>query len=111
MNPGAGRLRGESCTLRPRASRGTGHRGKKKRGKSPKRLTNSRARDSYAALSPPHTFVGVVGMFRTIGAPSPQASGRFSYTFRSWSDGGAQTHTITTPAAGTTYTASFKKGK
>ena len=50
-------------------------------------------------------------MFRTIGAPSPQAAGRFSYTFRSWSDGGAQTHTITTPAAGTTYTASFKKGK
>ena len=62
-------------------------------------------------VSTPHTFVGVVGMFRTIGAPSPQASGRFSYTFRSWSDGGAQTHTITTPAVNTTYTAAFKKGK
>ena len=62
-------------------------------------------------VSAPHTFVGVVGMFRTIGAPSPQALGRFSYTFRSWSDGGAQNHTITTPAVNTTYTASFKKGK
>jgi hypothetical protein len=62
-------------------------------------------------VSTPHTFVGVVRTFRTIGAPSPQASGKFRYTFRSWSDGGAQTHTITTPAAGTTYTASFKKGK
>ena len=62
-------------------------------------------------VAAPHTFVGVVGMQRAIGAPSPQTVGRFNYTFRSWSDGGAQTHTITTPAANTTYTASFKKGK
>ena len=59
----------------------------------------------------PSTFTGVVGMVRTIGAPSPQVRGKFTYTFRSWSDGGAQTHDITTPAANTTYSVSFTKSK
>ena len=59
----------------------------------------------------PSTFTGVVGMVRTIGAPSPQVRGEFTYTFRSWSDGGAQSHDITTPAANTTYSASFTKSK
>lgn len=59
----------------------------------------------------PLTFTGVVGMIRTIGVPSPQTVGNFTYRFRSWSDGGAQTHDITTPAANTTYSASFKKSK
>jgi hypothetical protein len=36
----------------------------------------------------PSTFTAVVGMVRTIGAPSPQVRGKFTYTFRSWSDGG-----------------------
>ncbi|HEX7175225.1 MAG TPA: PQQ-dependent sugar dehydrogenase [Pyrinomonadaceae bacterium] len=61
-------------------------------------------------VATPHSFVGVVGMTRTIAAPS-QSVGNFSYTFRSWSDGGAQTHTITTPSVNTTYTASFRKKK
>jgi glucose/arabinose dehydrogenase len=51
----------------------------------------------------PHTFTAVVGMIRTIGAPSPQVVGRNTYTFRSWSDGGAQTHDITIPSTATTY--------
>jgi glucose/arabinose dehydrogenase len=59
----------------------------------------------------PVTFTGVVGIIRTIGAPSPQAIGAFTYTFRSWSDGGAATHNITTPATATTYTVRFQKSK
>jgi glucose/arabinose dehydrogenase len=59
----------------------------------------------------PVTFTGVVGIIRTIGAPSPQTIGTSTYTFRAWSDGGAQTHTITTPATATTYTARFQKSK
>ena len=41
----------------------------------------------------------------TISAPTPQGS----YNFRRWSDGGARTHTITTPATATTYTARFRR--
>ncbi len=48
----------------------------------------------------PFTIEGVVGFERTIGVPS--ATG-----FLGWSDGGAATHTIASPAAPTTYTASF----
>ncbi len=62
-------------------------------------------------VTAPFSFTGVVGMIRTIGAPSPQVRGKFTYRFRSWSDGGAQTHDITTPAAATTYSASFTKSK
>ena len=40
---------------------------------------------------------------------SPQTSGSKTYDFVSWSDGGAQTHTISTPAANTTFTATFRK--
>jgi PKD repeat protein len=43
----------------------------------------------------------------TINAPNQRdASGR-RWVFKSWSDGRAQRHTITTPAAATTYTATF----
>ena len=34
-------------------------------------------------------------------------SGGTTYTFASWSDGGARVHTITTPAVDTSYTATF----
>ncbi|HEY5808790.1 MAG TPA: PQQ-dependent sugar dehydrogenase, partial [Povalibacter sp.] len=53
----------------------------------------------------PREFIGVEGVIRSIGAVSPQTSGGTSYDFASWSDGGAQTHEITTPTADTTYTA------
>jgi glucose/arabinose dehydrogenase/PKD repeat protein len=39
-----------------------------------------------------------------------QAVGTSNYTFASWSDGGAQTHTITVPAGDQSYTANFTAG-
>src|SRR5262249_14757109 len=54
-------------------------------------------------VTAPTQFTGVVGVVRTIGAPSPQGS----YTFNRWSDGGVQVHTISTPASSATYTAIF----
>ncbi len=51
----------------------------------------------------PLVVEGVVGVVRTIGAPSPQGG----YTFTAWSDGGVQVHTIATPAVDATYTAVF----
>jgi hypothetical protein len=56
----------------------------------------------------PETVTGVVKFERTLGAVSPQtAADGHTYQFASWSDGGARTHTIATPAAATTYTAQF----
>ena len=59
----------------------------------------------------PIVFVGVVGMIRTIGTPSPQTLSGRQYVFKSWSDGGTQTHNIVTPAANTTLTARFRRSK
>ncbi|MBA2955889.1 PKD domain-containing protein [Nocardioides sp. MAH-18] len=50
----------------------------------------------------------IVGSSNTVSAVSPQAKGSKQYLFASWSDGGAQTHTITAPAAPATYTARYK---
>ena len=55
----------------------------------------------------PHSFVGVVGIQRTLEAVSPQAAGGTTWTFAAWSDGGARIHTIRTPSTNTTYTARF----
>ncbi len=55
----------------------------------------------------PVTITGVVGMERELGATTPQTLGSTQYQFSSWSDGGASTHRIATPAAATTYTARF----
>jgi Glucose / Sorbosone dehydrogenase/Immunoglobulin domain len=57
----------------------------------------------------PFTVQSVVGMTRTIGAPSPQRVNKTNYNFASWSDGGAQTHAVSTPGADTGYTATFRK--
>jgi cysteine-rich repeat protein len=55
----------------------------------------------------PHDLTGVVGVIRSIGVDSPQYGlGKF-WAFSSWSDGGAQSHTFTTPATPTTYTGNF----
>ena len=54
-------------------------------------------------LATPADVTGVVGVIRTLGAPSPQGAS----TFDSWSDGGVQVHTISTPATDTTYTAIY----
>ncbi|MDA8082244.1 MAG: lectin like domain-containing protein [Nitrospiraceae bacterium] len=60
---------------------------------------------SYTA---PHTFSWNPGTNHTVSITSPQSGGSGSrYVFGSWSDGGAQTHTIVTPSSDNTYTANF----
>ena len=49
----------------------------------------------------------IVGSQHSVSAPTPQTLGGNSYTFGSWSDGGAQTHTITATAGSATYTATY----
>jgi hypothetical protein len=60
-----------------------------------------------ASFPSPYTFTGVVGVRREISIASPQTVGGTTYTFQSWSNGGAQSQIISTPAANTTYTATF----
>src|SRR5262249_8965731 len=56
-----------------------------------------------ATLTSPQTVNWVPGSTHSIGVPA--ASGGVRYHFISWSDGGAQTHTITVPASAASYTA------
>lgn len=58
-------------------------------------------------ITSPHSFVGVVGIDRTLEAVSPQTLSGTTYVFQSWSDGGAANHSISTPATDTTYTAAY----
>jgi glucose/arabinose dehydrogenase len=60
-------------------------------------------------VSSPYSVQSVVGVAHTIGAPSPQGLGKFNYVFVDWSDGGAQSHDITTPDTDATYTATYRK--
>jgi glucose/arabinose dehydrogenase len=53
-----------------------------------------------------HTVTGVVGMERDVEAFDQNFGGR-RYRFDRWSDSGAASHTIVTPAADATFTASF----
>ena len=57
-------------------------------------------------ISGGHVFTGVVGIERDLAAAEQVAAGR-RYRFASWSDGGAAAHTLPTPAADTTLTATF----
>jgi glucose/arabinose dehydrogenase len=57
----------------------------------------------------PLTKQAVIGSTNSISATSPQTIGGSTYTFSSWSDGGAQSHNIVAPATDTTYTATFTK--
>jgi PKD repeat protein len=57
----------------------------------------------------PSTQTVIVGSANTISAPSPQGNSLLKYCFQSWSDGGAQSHTITAPATPATYTAKFRQ--
>jgi hypothetical protein len=52
-------------------------------------------------------FHFVPGSAHTIATTTPQIIGSTKYLFTSWSDGGAISHSITTPNAPTTYTANF----
>lgn len=58
-------------------------------------------------VSAPVTVTGVVGIERDLGAPATQDANGRRYQFASWSDGGAATHTVSTPASDTTYTATY----
>lgn len=73
-------------------------------------LTNAQLTLDGVPVTAPHTFTGVEGIIRTIGAVSPQTSGGASYVFTSWSDGGAQTHSFATPIDNLTFTANFQTG-
>jgi hypothetical protein len=59
-------------------------------------------------MTTPLSFDAVVGIIRNLDAPATQASGATTYEFVSWSDGGAAAHNISTPAASTTYTATYR---
>ena len=58
-------------------------------------------------VTTPTSVLSVVGVVRSLGVVSPQTAGAFAYYFESWSDGGGATHTIATPSATGTYTATF----
>ncbi|HJU47198.1 MAG TPA: LamG-like jellyroll fold domain-containing protein, partial [Gaiellaceae bacterium] len=60
-----------------------------------------------AAQTTPFTRTVIVGSANSVSADTPQSLGGTSYTFSSWSDGGAQSHLVTAPAAATTYTAAY----
>ena len=60
----------------------------------------------------PFLAQSVVGSSHTLSAPSSQRVDKSNYRFASWSDGGAQTHTIVTPGNNTIYTATYQsKGR
>lgn len=58
-------------------------------------------------LTGPQTIVSWEAYQLNVNAPNQTDAGGGQQAFASWSDGGAQAHTITTPAADATYTASF----
>jgi glucose/arabinose dehydrogenase len=62
-----------------------------------------------APRTTPFSVTAVVGSANSVSAPSPQQFNKSTYNFISWSDGGPQSHTITAPAANTTYTATYRK--
>jgi hypothetical protein len=58
-------------------------------------------------IATPASDSSVVGLVRSLGAPSPQSAAGKTYQFVSWSDGGAASHNISTPSTNTAYTATF----
>ncbi|MDQ3008258.1 MAG: PKD domain-containing protein, partial [bacterium] len=54
-----------------------------------------------------HTEQAVVGVERVIAMPKVQFVNGVQYRFGSWSDGGTQSHTITTPATSTAYQSNY----
>jgi glucose/arabinose dehydrogenase len=68
--------------------------------------TGLRLEVNGAPLTAPATVRSWEGYGLGVNAPS-QSAGGSAYTFASWSDGGPAAHTIVTPAAAATYTATF----
>jgi len=60
---------------------------------------------SYSAST---VFKWVPGSTHSISVASPQTGGGKSYTFSSWSDGGARTHNVTAALTGGSFTATFR---
>jgi glucose/arabinose dehydrogenase len=58
-------------------------------------------------VTTPADIPNVVGNTRQLGVVSPQTLGGITYSFGSWSDGGAATHNVNVPSANTTYTATY----
>ena len=58
----------------------------------------------------PFTRSVIIGSANSVSATSPQTLGGQSYTFSSWSDGGAQTHNVVAGATAATYTATYAAG-
>jgi glucose/arabinose dehydrogenase len=58
-------------------------------------------------LTGPQTVVSWDGYQLNVNAPNQTDASGQQQNFTSWSDGGAQSHTITTPATAATYTANF----
>jgi glucose/arabinose dehydrogenase/regulation of enolase protein 1 (concanavalin A-like superfamily) len=56
-----------------------------------------------------HSEQAVVGVERVIAAITPQFVGDGQFVFDSWSDGQAQSHTITTPSTSSAYTITYDK--
>jgi len=62
-----------------------------------------------SAIVTPGTFAWIDGETHDLEALSPVSGGSgLQYVWVSWSDGGAQTHTYTTPSSGQTVTANYK---
>ena len=59
-------------------------------------------------ITTPFTFTHVVGIQRTIGAPSPQTIGSQPWRFQRWSDEGARDHAISGPSQDATWIATFE---
>ena len=55
----------------------------------------------------PFSRTVIQGSSNSVSAPSPQTVGGTTYTFGSWSDGGAASHTITAGTSNATYTATY----
>ncbi|HJQ26314.1 MAG TPA: PQQ-dependent sugar dehydrogenase [Blastocatellia bacterium] len=58
--------------------------------------------------SAPFSIISQLGALHTLGVVSQQTLNGITYFFDSWSDGGAATHTISTPNSNATYTATFR---
>ncbi|MGH8502024.1 MAG: PQQ-dependent sugar dehydrogenase [Gammaproteobacteria bacterium] len=70
--------------------------------------TNLRLKINGQGVTAPKSYTSWDGYRINVVAPNQtDASGR-RYVFRSWSDGGAQSHVITTPSAPGTFTATFR---
>jgi glucose/arabinose dehydrogenase len=65
--------------------------------------------DGQAPRLTPFTVTGVVGIIRSIAAPTPQTINGGMYVFQAWSDGRGRSHEISTPSIDTTFTAGFTK--